>query len=192
MTKDIKARHWAMVVYPDSAPENWIEIISGTGLGIAISPLHDKDVNPDGEIKKSHYHVIMSWDGPVRITVPKRLTEEINASIPIKIESVKGYYRYFTHRDNPEKYQYDEKNIKLLNGFDVSEFLVLTKEEKYEAISNIKRLIHEKHVIEYIDLLDILEDSDYSLFKVACDNTLLVNSMIRSMRHKTIKPNFKD
>lgn len=188
MTKEIKARHWAMVVYPESAPENWKEIVGETGLAFAVSPLHNKDINPDGEIKKAHYHVIMSWDGPVRVTVPKRLTEQVNAPIPIKIESVKGHYRYFTHMDNPEKYQYEEKDIQLFNGFDISEYIALTKEEKYVAISNIKRLIHEKNIIEYIDLLDVLEEIDYSLFKVACDNTILVNSMIRSMRHKGMKP----
>ena len=67
MTKVVKARHWAMVVYPESAPENWIDIINETHLQFAISPLHNKDTNPDGEIKKSHWHVILSWDGPQRL-----------------------------------------------------------------------------------------------------------------------------
>ena len=64
-------------------------------------------------------------------------------------------------------------------------FIALTKEEKYKAIQDIKVLIHEKNITEYIDLLDILEmHDDFNLFKVACDNTILFNALLRSKRHR--------
>lgn len=53
MSKYIKARTWGMVVYPQSAPEDWVELLRETYIQFAVSPLHDKDVNPDGEIKKN-------------------------------------------------------------------------------------------------------------------------------------------
>ncbi|MDK7243646.1 Rep family protein, partial [Neisseria subflava] len=77
--------------------------------------------------------------------------------------------------DNPEKYQYDEKDIKIYNGFDISNYIALTREEKYEAISRIKRIIIDENIPEYIDLLSLLEEMDYNLFKVACDNTFTIN-----------------
>lgn len=184
MTNNEKARHWAIVVYPESAPDNWIELINDTHLTFAISPLHDKDTNPDGEIKKAHWHVILSWDGPVRKSVAKKMADLVGAPQPVKLESVRGAYRYFTHMDNPDKFQYDEKEIKTFNGFDISNYVALTKEEKYEAIKKIKKLIHERGIVEYIDLLDVVEVEDESLFKVVCDNTILVTAMLRSARHK--------
>lgn len=183
MGNNIKARHWAIVVYPESAPENWLEMIEETRLSFAVSPLHDKDANPDGEAKKAHWHVILSWDGPQRASAAQKIAEMVNAPIPVRLESVRGAYRYFTHKDNPEKFQYDEKHIKLFNGFDVSEYIALTKEEKYEAIKQIKLLIYENNITEYIALLDELEHQDFNLFKVACDNTILTNALVRSMRH---------
>ena len=42
-------RNYATVVYPESAPENWQEILSDQIIPAFISPLHDSDVNPDGE-----------------------------------------------------------------------------------------------------------------------------------------------
>lgn len=90
--------------------------------------------------------------------------------------------------DNPDKFQYDDKDIKVFNGFDISSYISMTKEEKYEAISKIKRLIHERGIIEYIDLLDVVEEEDYSLFKVTCDNIILITAMLRSARHKQNKP----
>lgn len=53
-----KGRIWASVGYPESLPTDWKDKLIETGLQIAISPLHDKDINPTGEVKKPHYHFI--------------------------------------------------------------------------------------------------------------------------------------
>ena len=54
----LKGRNWAFVMYPESMPDNWYDLLQATGLPFAISPLHDKDLNPDGSQKKAHYHVM--------------------------------------------------------------------------------------------------------------------------------------
>ena len=65
MTKKYqKSRIWASVGYPESLPVDWKEKLIETGLQIAISPLHDKDVDPTGESKKPHYHIIFNYEGP--------------------------------------------------------------------------------------------------------------------------------
>jgi hypothetical protein len=43
--KDIKKRLWTIVLYPESAPEDWREIIKQSGIVFAVSPLHDRDIN---------------------------------------------------------------------------------------------------------------------------------------------------
>src|SRR5699024_3376930 len=184
MANNIKARHWAIVVYPESAPENWVELIEDTRLPFAVSPLHDKDANPDGEIKKAHWHVILSWDGPQRATAAQKIADMVNAPKPVRLESVRGAYRYFTHSDNPDKYQYDDDEIRVFNGFDISSYIAVTKEEKYEAVSKIIKIIKDENYTEYLDLLSGLLEKDYTLYKVACDNTILVNALVRSSRHK--------
>ena len=55
----IKKRNWAFVLYIESAPSNWLDILIKSGLSFAVSPYHDKDINPDGEVKKAHYHIIL-------------------------------------------------------------------------------------------------------------------------------------
>ena len=37
-----RTRNYACVVYPDSAPENWKEIIAESKVPVFISPLHDQ------------------------------------------------------------------------------------------------------------------------------------------------------
>ena len=44
--KVLKKRYWCFIGYPESLPPNWIEVLTLTGLQVAISPLHDKDLDP--------------------------------------------------------------------------------------------------------------------------------------------------
>jgi len=64
MSKD-KARYFTFLLYPESVPEDWQEKLEQIGLPMAISPLHDSDMKPDGTIKKPHWHVIYIANNPV-------------------------------------------------------------------------------------------------------------------------------
>lgn len=179
----IKKRNWGGVVYPESAPEDWIEILKLKGITFAVSPLHDSDVNPTGESKKPHYHIILSFGSPTTENNVREIMQEINSPIPIPLESVRGYYRYFTHKDNPEKFQYNDKDIQLYNGFDVTD--VLNAFEVFQCLKSIQLLIIENEILEYSDLLDYLLAEDMAeLWNVASSHTLLLNSYITSKRHK--------
>ena len=118
--KKIKKRNWAFIVWNDSKPTNWKDILQETGLMFAISPLHDKDINPTGEPKKAHYHVIMTYDGPTTFNNALNVAKSVNANTVQPLEQIRGYYRYFTHLDNPEKYQYNDSEITTINGFDIN------------------------------------------------------------------------
>ena len=184
----LKGRQWAFVVYPESLPKNYEEIITETGLPMAFSPLHDKDLDPNGEPKKPHYHVICYYDAPTTSdSVRKNVTERLNGTIPIKLESMKGMYRYHLHLDNPEKYQYDDRDRKLYNGFDVQKVDDLTYTEVTKILQQIQYMIQTEGITEYSDLLDICLDNElYTLWDVARNHTLLLNTYIRSRRCKTI------
>ena len=127
----------------ESAPSDWIEQLQLSGAQFAISPLHDKDLNATGEPKKAHWHVIVVYGSPTTESNVKSLTERLNAPKPIPLEQVRGYYRYLTHKDNPEKAQYDEKDIQTLNGFDIRDFVEMTKSEVNAKIRIIQKMIRE-------------------------------------------------
>ena len=182
----IRGRNWAFVVYPESLPKNWEEIVTETGLPMAFSPLHDKDLNPTGEVKKPHYHVICYYENPsTQKSVKEYVTEKLNGTIPIKLESMVGMYRYHLHLDNPEKYQYDDRDRKFFNGFDVNKVDSLTYTEIGKLLREIQVLIKENNIYEYSDLLDILlENEKFNMWDVARNHTILLNSYITSKRHK--------
>ena len=183
--KRITGRSWAFVIYPESLPENWKEIIIDTGLPMAISPLHDKDVNPTGEEKKAHYHVICYYENATTYNnVKENVTSKLNGTIPIKLESMRGMYRYHLHLDNPEKYQYDDRDRIFFNGFDIDFASKLTRTEINKLIREIHTFINND-IVEYIDLLNILKDNDLvDMYDIAISNTLLFKSLLDSKRNK--------
>ena len=75
--KNVKKRNWAFTAWPDSLPQDWKERLEQTGLPVAISPIHDKDVNPDGTPKKAHYHVMLFYSGTTSYNVVKLLTDSL-------------------------------------------------------------------------------------------------------------------
>lgn len=183
--KNVKKRNWAFIVYPESAPKDWRDILQQTGCMYAISPLHDKDINPDGEEKKPHYHVIVCYDGPTSYNVIKRITDSINSPIPQPLEQIRGYYRYFTHLDNPEKFQYKESDITTINGFDINNYIDMTYTEISKYLLQIQQMIREKSITEFSDLLDMLVDNDLKeLWDVARNYHCLLNTYISSLRYK--------
>lgn len=184
MTKYEKGRNWATCVYPDSCPINWLEILSDTMIQIAISPLHDKDFNPDGSIKKPHYHVLFTFDGPTTKNRVKTICDSINAVNPIKIDSVRGMFRYHIHIDNPEKYQYNDRDRILLNGFDKSKLESFTETELDILENDIIDFIETFNIIEYRDLLKLLKDNQYfNLLYVAKRRTIMFNAYIKSRKY---------
>lgn len=181
----MKKRYWAFVLYPESAPENWKEILQQTGLSICISPLHDKDINPTGDPKKAHYHIILCYSGPTTFKCVKAITDSLNQPIPIALEQVRGYFRYLTHKDNPEKYQYNEKDITTINDFDIDNYNDLSVSQIKTIMIDIQKIIRDNDILEYCDLLDFLLDSElFSYLDVAQNHTILFNTYISSLRNK--------
>lgn len=118
MPKEKRKRNWAFVVYPDSAPDNWREMLHEMLVPGFISPLHDADENADGEQKKPHWHVMLTFKGLKSLDQVKEITEALNAPAPQEIKDVRAYARYLCHLDNPEKAQYQISNVESLGGAD--------------------------------------------------------------------------
>lgn len=184
MAENTKKRSWTFVLYPESAPENWREQIKLSGLTAAVSPLHDRDVNPTGEKKKAHYHVLLVYAGPTTYNAVAKFTASLNATIPQALESVKGMYRYFSHKDNPEKAQYDEREISTINGFNISDLVELTRSEVNEIKKTVLKIVREEFIEEYSALVDFLVDNDMNdQYDVVVNNTFFFNTYITSMRN---------
>jgi len=154
----IKARFWWFVLYPESAPEDWRDRIQLTGLPFCVSPLHEHDLNPDQTPKKAHYHVILCYNGPTTYgNVQKTITDPLNQPHPQFLNSVKGAYRYLTHQDNPDKYQYDPYQITCFNGFNTTDYCDMSITDEDRLYSAIEDFIDEFSITEFLTCVRLLK-----------------------------------
>lgn len=181
----IKKRFWWFILYPDSAPANWRDLIIERGLQFCVSPLHDMDVLPTGELKKPHYHVILVYSGPTTYKNVCELTQDaLGQTIPKPIDSIRGCYDYLTHKHDVNKAQYDADDIRTYNGFDYAE--VVEQSEKDKALLKIKVIedIQAQHITEYADLcLFYMQQEEYLLFNTVSAHTIFFNRFLASLRH---------
>lgn len=180
-----KSRYFAFLVYPESAPEDWVGMLKRTHCAFAISPLH----HPDEEAGKPHFHVVYySGHGPVTLQAAKsKIPQVVPANGHVEmVASASGTQRYLIHLDDPEKEQFAEgaNAITTLNGFPLDLTRELSKEEKAKLRSDLLFLIRENGVCEYADLIFGLQDlGDPDLLDYACKHTLMLTAILNSMRH---------
>jgi len=184
-----RTRNWNIIVYPESAPENWRDIVDETRIEWVASPLHDKDVDPDGTIKKSHWHVLLLFEGVKTYEQVKEVADRINAPVPVKCQSVKGSIRYMAHKDHPDKFQYNWNDIVCYGGADLSALCAPTATERLQIQKDILSFIRDNGLDEFSDLIDSIEKmkNDEWLNVALNYSTISINAYLRSRRHKAEK-----
>ena len=186
-----KKRYWRIVCYPESAPENWIEIVRERMIPFAISPLHDKDLVEDGDskgiaYKKAHYHILLAYQNTTTFDNVKRIADSINAVFPLSADNLKKAYEYLWHKNDHDKYPYRKEDVKCFNGFNIRDFSELEKSEVHKIKIEIQTLIRQKDIKEYAHLLDYLLDNNMmDEHEIACSNTIMLRSYLSSRRHSS-------
>lgn len=186
---DTRTRAWAAIVYPDSAPENWRDILDDEHIEWAESPLHDKDVNlGTGELKKAHWHIVLVFEGKKSFEQVSGILEPLGGPIPKRCHSVVGAVRYFTHMDNPEKAQYKQSEVLGHGGFDVLAAMQPTSSKRYELIAEMLDFVKEQQITELQDLLDYARSNRFDdWFTLLCDSSAyIVNQYIKSQRCRSV------
>ncbi len=184
MTKDERVRLWATVVYPESAPDNWLSVLSDLMIPCYVSPLHDRDLNADNTPKKPHYHVFMIFDGKKSRQQIKEIVERFGGVGQENIISKRGYARYLCHLDNPEKAQYDTDDVKSFGGLDYESDIGIVI-NKYKIIKEMVAFVSANNIIYYSQLLDYASENEPQWFRVLCDNgTRVMTEYIKSNAYR--------
>lgn len=183
--KDVRARVWTLIIYPDSAPEDWRSKLDGLHIGWVESPLHDKDANPDGTIKKAHWHVVLIFQGNKAYSQIVEIADMLNTPIPQRVASLRGMIRYLIHMDNPEKYQYSSSKIKAHGGADIDQYLQALAGNQREMLKEIVRYIQERHITSVQDLAMAYIDRDAYFDIITNKNTLFLREVVKGEWRKS-------
>lgn len=179
-----RTRIYATIVYPESAPEDWLDKLKSECVPAFVSPLHDQDINPDGEIKKPHYHVMVMFDGVKTIQQWddfKSLFGGVGNEI---VQSKRGYARYLCHLDNPEKYRYNVDDVICIAGADYPD-VISRDSDKYATIRQMINFVRNNHITSYTDLMDHAMEFEPDWYRALCDNSsFVINTYIQDQRRQ--------
>lgn len=186
--KEQRTRNWTFVLYDESAPKNWAEILDEEHIEWIESPWHDKDVNADGEPKKKHKHIALLFGGVKSYEQVKEITDKLHAPIPQRCHNTKAMVRYMAHLDNPEKAQYSVSDIKAHGGVDLAELLRPSSSERYTMIKEMIDYIRSAGITEFQDLVDYASYERFDdWFPLLCDNSsYFIGQYIKSQRHRRV------
>lgn len=164
-----RGRVWTFVFYPDSAPENWQEVIEGWHTEAYVSPLHDKDINGDNEEKKPHRHIVLVFRGNKSVAQVQEMSNELSG---VKIIDKKNLVadkrimvRYLVHYDNPEKFQYDIEDIIEIGGADKLAHFSGEKEDD-TAVREMMIWAREQGIVSFATLADYAAKERPEWFRV--------------------------
>lgn len=165
-----KGTQFTFLLYPENLPADWETRLRELDIPMAISPLHDKDIDKKmGGFKKPHYHGIAMYKNPItRDGMTKRLNRALAhdgckncvPKVQFLVKGVKSTYLYLTHESDSAieegKHVYDASEIKLFNNFDISRYVVLDASEKEELLQDLLALIYKYRLVNMFQLLDYL------------------------------------
>lgn len=168
-----RQRSIATIVYPESAPENWLSILADSHVPAFVSPLHDLDVSEDGLPKKAHYHVMLMYEGMKSDNQLRDVVSSFGGVGLILVGTNRGYARYLCHLDDADKHQYSVEEVKCFGGADYLE-MVSSTGDRYRCIREMIQYCQEAKITRFSDLLIIAADNRSDWFSVLCDSGAFV------------------
>ena len=180
-----RSNKWAFLLYKESAPENYLDILEEMQVPYILSPWHDKDVDKKtGELLKAHKHGALFFDSLKSYTqVSELLAENLNTPKRVQIVlSPKGMLDYFTHAQNPDKTPYNAEDIESGAGFDLDQFLV--EQQSGRFINEVIDLINDYNFTEFQDLVIYARHNDPRLLTLIMNRTYFFTKFIESKRYR--------
>lgn len=175
-----RSREWIFILYPESAPDNWQERLRALQINFVISPIHDKDVDDNGNLKKAHYHILLSFASKKSYKQIEDITSGLNQPFPMICHDKSAQIRYFVHKDDPEKYQYDIKDIQTYGRVDLDTYFKFTTEDELSIVDAMLDYCEENGITEYFQLIDYVRKNNRDWFRYLNKNSFVVKEYLKS------------
>lgn len=185
--KDERTRNWTIIVYPDSAPDNWREIVQELHVETYISPLHDKDISADGSAKKPHWHVLFAFRGKKSLAQVQEISDRLSG-VKVRWEEcavadLRGMVRYLVHFDDANKHQYDVSAIETMGGADVVDFFASSAVDVDTALGEMMDWCIEQGCFSFFALSNYARRERPDWFRVlSTKRTLFITQWLKSMK----------
>lgn len=168
--------NFEFLIYPDSAPDNWMNILEDLKVQAYVSPLHDKDLNADGSSKKPHYHVLVVFSGGKSEAFCQGIIDEVggaNGKGEV-CRSLEGSIRYLVHFGSRDKYNYNPDDILCFAGAPLKKYFSDVQMEDVSTVTQVIKYIKEHKRIIFCDFVDYCIENNQSWLR-AMRNTWFMN-----------------
>lgn len=172
------------MLYEESAPKNYINVLESLHIPFMLSPWHDKDIDLEtGELLKPHKHGVFFFDS---LKSYEQVSEIVSTILngPAKVEPVhspKGMYDYFIHASNPDKASYNLEDIEYGAGFEIENFLMINQADG--ILKQIIDIIEENDITEFQKLVKYSRDNNLVYLQYIATKTFFFSKYLDSRRH---------
>jgi hypothetical protein len=183
-----RTRNYATVVYPESAPADWLAVLDSLHVPAFVSPLHDADVNADNTPKKAHYHVLLMFAGVKTREQAQAVIDAIGGVGCESVSTVRGYARYLVHADNPEKAQYSKGDVRAFGGADYDAVTHLPTDD-VKITREMMQFIRANQISSFAQFADACAIEHEDWFRaLVTKSTYFIKEYIKSLVWETSQP----
>jgi hypothetical protein len=168
-------RSFNFVFYPESAPENFREMISSWNVP-ALLVLHDKDQEPDGSDKKPHYHLLLVFSGMKSFSQVHELVDQLGSKVLEAAYDTRASARYLGHLDQPDKFQYGIGALEAFSGAPVADLTIPTVDPTGEILD----FVRDQGLVSYSALVDYCRDQREDWLKSVTGHTIFWLGYLKS------------
>lgn len=142
---------------------------------------HDKDINENGELCEAHTHIIIDYETPRKLTTVANLLQVETNFIEL-VKNKKKMLRYLTHKDDADKYQYQDNEV-------------LTNNDINYSLTIIGNTLSDRDIADYIiqgrglELMGLVSSSRLRTIQafVHYDQSNSILSEVRALREQNAR-----
>lgn len=157
----IKAKYWAVVMYPENMRSDWQDCIDEVLQQPFAYCIHDKDFDEKLEDRKTHVHIMVAFPNTTTYKHAMQVFSGLNDfgksafNTCEVVNNVRFYYDYLIHdTDNSRKkgkYQYSKEERITGNNFDIGSFEQISLAEKKRMRMELAQVIIKQNFTNYMD-----------------------------------------
>lgn len=172
-----KTKYWVGILYPENMIKNWKDEL-GDLLQLPYAYcVHDKDLDNDGDDRKVHVHLILTFPNTTTYNHAYKVFSKLNENSRVavnKIEmiiNIRHMYDYLIHDTDDcrkkGKHLYNIKERVTGNNFDIGSYEQLSMAEKNKMLQELCNLIVQEKFTNFIDFyMHVLSNYDDIYFDI--------------------------
>lgn len=198
-----KTKYWVGILYPENMVDDWQNNI-GDLLQLPYAYcVHDKDLDCDGDDRKTHVHLILSFPNTTTYKHAFDVFSKLNAIGRIainkieKIVNIRHMYNYLIHDTDDcrkkGKYLYNKSERITGNNFDIGSLEQMSAAEKDKMLIELANEVVVKNFTNFADFyLHVMTNFDDVYFQIVKGYSGFLERLTKGNYQREVKNRYKE